>query len=537
MATFEQLSAALIKADAAGNTADAKAIADAIRQMREAESVSAAPSQTTASSEIPGPRAGGLAVFGRRVASAADVLAGDIPSAIVQQVAYPVARAFTTPERATQISQTVSEPIRQPFGRAFGVTQTPEYQTEASRELMGFIGENIGKGVKWLSQQTGLPEADVANMVGSATFAAPELNRLRPRVDGKLSQAVGSLAAGIPASISGKPVQAYKEALASGMQNKKAFVENLRGNVAPDDILAAMQQGISKMRDDASTAYVTAKTGWAADTKALDFSKIDQAYANVKASLEQRGKSKIGKEEQAKVAEIGAVLDEWRSDPTARTALDFDALKQRIDAIYPDSPKHNRAENAIRTVRNAVKDEITQNVSGYADAMKNYEIQRQLLEDINKGLSSGDRVAKEATLNKIMGALKDTPSAEMRRELLDVIKQQTGVDVMPAIAGQELRSWTPKSGFGRAALGGGLTSAVVLRHPEIAAVLPLTSPRLMGELYYGAGRLGGLSKRGVNALATGAGLRNLNPAQEAYFNSLLMGAGQQQQTKNKLVAE
>lgn len=34
MATLEQLSAALVKADAAGNTADAKALADAIRQMR-----------------------------------------------------------------------------------------------------------------------------------------------------------------------------------------------------------------------------------------------------------------------------------------------------------------------------------------------------------------------------------------------------------------------------------------------------------------------------------------------------------------------
>ena len=34
MATLEQLSAALVKADAAGNSADAKAFADAIRQMR-----------------------------------------------------------------------------------------------------------------------------------------------------------------------------------------------------------------------------------------------------------------------------------------------------------------------------------------------------------------------------------------------------------------------------------------------------------------------------------------------------------------------
>ena len=34
MATLEELSAALVKADAAGNAADAQAFADAIRQMR-----------------------------------------------------------------------------------------------------------------------------------------------------------------------------------------------------------------------------------------------------------------------------------------------------------------------------------------------------------------------------------------------------------------------------------------------------------------------------------------------------------------------
>ena len=41
MATIEQLSAALIKADAAGNAADAKAFADAIRQMRAAPAAAA----------------------------------------------------------------------------------------------------------------------------------------------------------------------------------------------------------------------------------------------------------------------------------------------------------------------------------------------------------------------------------------------------------------------------------------------------------------------------------------------------------------
>jgi hypothetical protein len=45
MATLEQLSAALVKADAAGNAADAKALADAIRQMQTAPSGAGMPAQ------------------------------------------------------------------------------------------------------------------------------------------------------------------------------------------------------------------------------------------------------------------------------------------------------------------------------------------------------------------------------------------------------------------------------------------------------------------------------------------------------------
>lgn len=59
MATIEQLSAALIKADAAGNTADAKALADEIRRMRSAPATPELPESLrprTIEAATPGPR-------------------------------------------------------------------------------------------------------------------------------------------------------------------------------------------------------------------------------------------------------------------------------------------------------------------------------------------------------------------------------------------------------------------------------------------------------------------------------------------------
>lgn len=168
MATIEELSAALIKADAAGNTADAKAFADAIRQMRSSEM--APPVQA----EIPGPRqATFLPALGRGAASLADVTVGAVLPAVAQQVVYPFARIGRSPEEAQRITGGVVSAVDKPFGKAFGVTETPEYKGEAAQRLMGFIGENFQKGAEWISQQTGVPTGDVENMMGSLTLAAP----------------------------------------------------------------------------------------------------------------------------------------------------------------------------------------------------------------------------------------------------------------------------------------------------------------------------------------------------------------------------
>lgn len=127
-------------------------------------------------SGIPGPRQpGALAAFGRRAASLADVTIGGVIPAVVQQVGYPLARLGRTPEQAQAATQAMVQAVDQPFGKFFGVAQTPEYQTEAGRQLIDFIGQNVQKGAKWISERTGLPVSDVENMIGSAAVAAPRV--------------------------------------------------------------------------------------------------------------------------------------------------------------------------------------------------------------------------------------------------------------------------------------------------------------------------------------------------------------------------
>jgi len=133
--------------------------------------------------------------FGQGAASLADTTIGGIIPGVAGAVTYAGQRALQhTPEEAAAAQQRIEQQLGQPFGKLFGVTQTPGYQQESSRKIMDFVGENIGKGAQWISQQTGWPVGDVQNMMG--TLAAPAAEVVGPagRAVGRGYQAIERMA-------------------------------------------------------------------------------------------------------------------------------------------------------------------------------------------------------------------------------------------------------------------------------------------------------------------------------------------------------
>ena len=117
-----------------------------------------------------------LAQFGRAAASLADVTLGGIIPGAAQYLMPPMLRAAgRSPEQATASTQALVSAVDRPFGKTFGVAETPEYQQEAGRQVMDFIGQNFQKGAKFISDKTGLPVGDVENMMASLTIAAPKI--------------------------------------------------------------------------------------------------------------------------------------------------------------------------------------------------------------------------------------------------------------------------------------------------------------------------------------------------------------------------
>lgn len=120
-----------------------------------------------------------LSDFGASTAALADTLYSVVPGTVGMGV-YAGSRLFNSPEQAAEIQQKVTGALERPFGKAFGVTETPAYKGEASQQITAFISENMGKGADWISRQTGMPKADVEYYMGLGTVAAPALAKTKP---------------------------------------------------------------------------------------------------------------------------------------------------------------------------------------------------------------------------------------------------------------------------------------------------------------------------------------------------------------------
>lgn len=124
------------------------------------------------------------------LASLADVTLGGVLPAAVQTIGYPLARLGRSPEEAQAATQRMVSAVEKPFGKALGVEETPEYQQEASRQVMDFIGQNFQKGAKWIADKTGIPAADVESYLGTASLASPAIGKTVAKVAAPLKEQV-----------------------------------------------------------------------------------------------------------------------------------------------------------------------------------------------------------------------------------------------------------------------------------------------------------------------------------------------------------
>jgi hypothetical protein len=336
------------------------------------------------------------------------------------------------------------------------------------------------------------------------------VNALLGTIPSAVSAGGKALAGGLRRGLgmtTGAGEEAIGQAFQAGKTGNQTFLQNLKGEVPTADVLDQAKQALSNIRANRMAGYKEGiKTTMPSQElvvgkplptpmKRLDFApitdKLDETIQSLKVETPTTSKFKIGKEELTKVRELESIVGEWKKDATLHTTEGLDALKQRLDALYPQSPMQRQAQRAITAVRNSVKDTIVSQDKNYAKTMKAYEESLGLEREIERALSLGDRASADTAIRKLQSLTRNNANTNFayRKELADALKVQGGADLMPALSGQALSSWTPRGLAGQGtALGIGATGALAV-NPSAVALLPLTSPRTVGLGAYGAGKL------------------------------------------------
>lgn len=297
--------------------------------------------------------------------------------------------------------------------------------------------------------------------------------------------------------------EAYRSGRVGGREGE-AFRMGMRGDLDPDAPVDLARGAVDDLKADRSAEYVAGKEKWAASPAPLNFEPIEQAYENVMGIKRFRGKDLKPSVAKAR-DQVRAAMDEWRADPGAWTAEGFDALKQKIQDIGHglDPLKEGAARSVVGAVAASIKKEISKQAPDYAKSMKAYERASQALDEVQRTLSLGKKSSYDTALRKLQSVLRNNAFTNWsaRAKLAELISQKAP-ELMPMLSGMAASAKTPRGLPGKLLGSGGVGlagyGAMSLEPMSLLTLLgagAAASPRIVGEIAHGAGRIrGGFDK-------------------------------------------
>lgn len=295
---------------------------------------------------------------------------------------------------------------------------------------------------------------------------------------------------GLTTGVGAEPIsQAYK----AGKTGNQAFLDNLKGDVPLTDVLDQAKAGLQSMNAAKAAEYRSGMIPIKGDQSVLSLKGISKAVDDAAAITTFKGQVKNEAANKA-VEKMRSVVDEWKAlDPTQfHTPEGLDALKQKLGGILEGIPfEEKTARNAASKIYNATKAEIEAQAPTYAKVMKDYQSASDQISEIERALSLGKKSSNDTAMRKLQSLMRNNVQTNYgnRLTLANTLEDKGGVDLLPSLAGQALSSVTPRSLSGQ--IGAGAAMYGSLTNPLTLAALPLQSPRLVGSIAYGAGRLTG----------------------------------------------
>jgi hypothetical protein len=345
----------------------------------------------------------------------------------------------------------------------------------------------IGGGVSGASQSA-LMNQDDAGIGAAIGSGIPIL--------GKAAGLAGALGKKFLGGTTGVGEEALSQALRAGKEGGKAaesFKDAMRNGANMEDVLSSAKENLSAMNSQKQSAYRSGMIDIKADKTVLDLSNVDKAVNDALGMATFKGQVKNEKAAAA-LSEIKKDIENWKSlDPSEfHTPEGFDALKQKIGGIVESIPYEQKtARAAAGNVYNSIKNEIESQAPKYSEVMSGYSKASDTIKEIERALSLGQKASADTAVRKLQSLMRNNVNTNYggRDALARQLEQAGGNEIMPTLAGQALNDFIPR-GIQRATSGGtAATLGVMGNIPAAAVMTAISSPRLMGELMYGAGKM------------------------------------------------
>lgn len=430
-----------------------------------------------------------------------DIGAGALQNIVPTNVKEFVDRFDANPQaaqRAVEVANAVGGEYKQKYGTMEGFKKA--LATDPANVLADLSTiMTVGAATVSRAAPTGAAAIrQVASYVDPLSLIAKGVSGTTSVVPKAVTAALGSTT-----GVGTEPISQAYRAGKEGGQTAQTFLENLRGKADMQDVLDIAKTNLDAIRKQRSDAYKANMQNIKNDATVLNFTGIDKAVSQAFDNFTFKGKPKNELAVQ-KLEEVKGKIDEWKAlDPAEyHTPEGLDALKQTVGQVLEDLKPRTPSDVAVKGVYNAIKDEITKQAPTYAKTMKAYSDATDLIREIERSLSLGDKASADTAMRKLQSVMRNNVNTNygQRMALMKELESAGGLEMMPALAGQALSDIAPR-GIQRAAVpinailgfqAGGL--------PAAAAGAVLSSPRAIGEASYYAGKAGALPGKAIGGL-------------------------------------
>lgn len=429
-------------------------------------------------------------------------------------------------QRSQAVANVVGQELVKPYSSTQGFKQTVEEDPFRILSDVSMLAGGAGAGLK--AANIGAKTAQVGNVLSAASNVLNPVTQAiaATKAVGKGAETIGK---GYLAAKSGVGMEPINQAIKAGKEGNQTFVQNMRDKVPSLQVLDDAKSNLAQMNADKMKEYRSGMVNIKNDKTVLDFTGIDNALKNAESMAYYKGKIK-DKTAANVLEDMKKKVDDWKNSDAAdyHTPEGMDALKQTLwESFGKLGREEERAFSAGKQVYDSVKSEIGRQAPTYAEVMKGYSESSDLINEIERTLSLGDKASADTAMRKLQSLMRNNVNTNYGRRisLAQELSNAGGIDLMPALAGQAMNSELPRGFQGATNVPTAYWAYGAGGWPLAVADLFTSSPRLVGETAYKYGQMAGALNKGKEAASK---LVPMTPQQAKMAALLAAQAGNQE---------